>query len=184
MSDAKRKPSGSEFKKRRLSKQTQPQKQSDALQNFSKEGSFNAPTTDQHLKNAQHLDTDFQDMDPPLDATVSITELDQAINALETRYNLLNTHSNYFSFLYNIFGLKDMPRNELLAHCKDLEVVLTDGNSSDLKALELADEISIVSHKKDREKDKENRALQEKRKEDERRRSRERRERDKREERE
>ncbi|RXG63611.1 hypothetical protein Avbf_16869 [Armadillidium vulgare] len=50
MSDAKRKPSGSEFKKRRLSKQTQPQKQSDALQNFLKEGSFNAPTTDQHLK--------------------------------------------------------------------------------------------------------------------------------------
>ncbi|XP_042913867.1 uncharacterized protein, partial [Parasteatoda tepidariorum] len=68
----------------------------------------------------------------------------QAINALETRYNLLNTHSNYFSFLYNIFGLKDMPRNELLAHCKDLEEVLTDGNSSDLYALELADEISIV----------------------------------------
>lgn len=38
-----------------------------------------------------------------------------------------------------------MPRNELLAHCKDLEVVLTNRNSSDLKALELADEISIVS---------------------------------------
>ncbi|RXG69376.1 hypothetical protein Avbf_02305 [Armadillidium vulgare] len=76
MSDAKRKPSGSEFKKRRLNKQTQLQKKSDALQNFLKE---------------------------------------------------------------------DMPRNELLAHCKDLEVVLTDGNSSDLKALELADEISIVS---------------------------------------
>ncbi|KAK4876332.1 hypothetical protein RN001_012754 [Aquatica leii] len=71
--------------------------------------------------------------------------VDQAINALETRYNLLNTHSNYFSFLYNIFGLKDMRRNELLAYCKDLEVVLTDGNSSDLNALELADEISIVS---------------------------------------
>ncbi|RXG65941.1 hypothetical protein Avbf_18763, partial [Armadillidium vulgare] len=69
MSDAKRKPSGSEFKKRRLNKQTQLQKQSDALQNFLKEGSFNAPTTDQHLKNAQHLDTDFPDMDPPLDAT-------------------------------------------------------------------------------------------------------------------
>lgn len=75
MSDAKRKPSGSEFKKRRLNKQTQLQKQSDALQNFLKQGSFNAPTTDQHLNNAQHLDTDFPDMDPPLDATVSITEL-------------------------------------------------------------------------------------------------------------
>ncbi|RXG60820.1 hypothetical protein Avbf_04586 [Armadillidium vulgare] len=64
MSDAKRKPSGSEFKKRRLNKQTQLQKLSDALQNFLKEGSFNAPTIDQHLKNAQHLDTDFPDMDP------------------------------------------------------------------------------------------------------------------------
>lgn len=38
-----------------------------------------------------------------------------------------------------------MPRNELLTHYKDLEVVLTDGNSSDLNALELTDEISIVS---------------------------------------
>ncbi|RXG58153.1 hypothetical protein Avbf_05306 [Armadillidium vulgare] len=34
MSDAKRKPSESEFKKRRLNKQTQLQKQSDALQNL------------------------------------------------------------------------------------------------------------------------------------------------------
>ncbi|RXG62344.1 hypothetical protein Avbf_17289 [Armadillidium vulgare] len=83
MSDAKRKPSGSEFKKRRLNKQTQLQKQSDALQNFLKEGSFNAPTTDQHLKNAQHLDTDFPDMDPPLDATVSITELEFSIGLIK-----------------------------------------------------------------------------------------------------
>jgi hypothetical protein len=33
----------------------------------------------------------------------------------------------------------------LLAHCKNLENVLTDGGSSNLTALELADEIDLVS---------------------------------------
>jgi hypothetical protein len=38
-----------------------------------------------------------------------------------------------------------MRKNKLLAHCKNLESVLTDGGSSDLNALELADEIDLVS---------------------------------------
>ncbi len=38
-----------------------------------------------------------------------------------------------------------MKKKKKLAHCKNLENVLTDGGSSDLNALELADEIYVIS---------------------------------------
>ncbi|GFT96462.1 transposable element Tc3 transposase [Trichonephila clavipes] len=68
----------------------------------------------------------------------------KAINALESRFDLINAHSNYLQFLYNICDLKYTPQNDELKYCKDIETVLTDGNSSDIKALDLADEIVAV----------------------------------------
>ncbi|GFX17233.1 uncharacterized protein TNCV_1064361 [Trichonephila clavipes] len=70
--------------------------------------------------------------------------LDKAINALEFRFDLISTHSNYFQFLYNICDLKDTPQNDELKYCKNLETVSTDGNSSDINVLDLADEIVAV----------------------------------------
>ncbi len=64
---------------------------------------------------------------------------------MELRFHLLNSHNDSFEFLYDVFELKDICKNKLLAHCKNLKKVLTDGGSSDLNALELADEINIVS---------------------------------------
>ncbi|GFX53335.1 uncharacterized protein TNCV_363261 [Trichonephila clavipes] len=71
-------------------------------------------------------------------------ERDKAINALESRLDLISTHSNYFQFLYNICDLKYTPQNDELKYCKDLETVLTDGNSPDINALDLAHEIVAV----------------------------------------
>ncbi|GFW49773.1 uncharacterized protein TNCV_358761 [Trichonephila clavipes] len=68
----------------------------------------------------------------------------KAINALESRFDLISTHSHYFQFLYNICDLKYTPQNDELKYCKDLETVLTDGNSPDINALDLADEILAV----------------------------------------
>ncbi|GFW90350.1 uncharacterized protein TNCV_2122131 [Trichonephila clavipes] len=70
--------------------------------------------------------------------------LDNAINVLESRIDLISTHSNYFQFLYNICDLKDTPQNNELKYCKNLETVLTDGNSSDINVLDLGDEIVAV----------------------------------------
>ncbi|GFW54460.1 uncharacterized protein TNCV_1608241 [Trichonephila clavipes] len=70
--------------------------------------------------------------------------LDKAVNALESRFDLISTHSNYFQFLYNICDLKDTPQNDELKYCKNPETVLTDGNSSDINVLNLADEIVAV----------------------------------------
>ncbi|GFS82517.1 uncharacterized protein TNCV_2469761 [Trichonephila clavipes] len=50
--------------------------------------------------------------------------LDKAINALESRYS--------------------SKRRTSQTYCKNLETVLTDGNSSDINALDLADEIVAV----------------------------------------
>ncbi|GFU49618.1 dimer_Tnp_hAT domain-containing protein [Trichonephila clavipes] len=47
-------------------------------------------------------------------------------------------------FIIYICDLKDTPQNDVLKHCKDLETVLSDGNSSDINALDLADEIVAV----------------------------------------
>ncbi|GFW13179.1 transposable element Tcb1 transposase [Trichonephila clavipes] len=65
----------------------------------------------------------------------------KAINALESRFDLINTHINHFKFLYNICDSKYTPQNDKLKYRKDLETVLTDGNSPDINALDLADEI-------------------------------------------
>ncbi|KAK4885837.1 hypothetical protein RN001_002108 [Aquatica leii] len=95
------------------------------------EANFEATTPRHRIRNKtrnvlyEGPDEPVQDLKQKYKIELFFHTVDQAINALKTRYNLLNTHSNYFSFLYNIFGLKDMRRNELLAYCKDLEVVLT-----------------------------------------------------------
>ncbi|GFW59449.1 uncharacterized protein TNCV_1508941 [Trichonephila clavipes] len=67
--------------------------------------------------------------------------IDQAINALECRFNLMSTHNNCFQFLYNICDLKDTPKILIIKNCKNLEMMLTDGESVDINALDLADEI-------------------------------------------
>lgn len=71
--------------------------------------------------------------------------IDQAQNALTVRFEQLYHHSDAFQFLYDIYDLKSIPKETLLKHCKDLEIVLTDGDSKDINAFELAEEISAVS---------------------------------------
>ncbi|GFW20532.1 uncharacterized protein TNCV_3537321 [Trichonephila clavipes] len=70
--------------------------------------------------------------------------LDKAINALESTFDLISSHSYYFQFLYNICDLKYTPQNDELKYCKDVVTVLTDGNSPDINALDLADEIVAI----------------------------------------
>ncbi|GFV93377.1 uncharacterized protein TNCV_3686001 [Trichonephila clavipes] len=76
--------------------------------------------------------------DPIVDSTLKYKaefyffSLDKAMNALESRFDFISTHSIYFQFLYNLCDLKDTPQNDELKYCKDPETVLTDGSSSDI----------------------------------------------------
>ncbi|XP_023214390.1 uncharacterized protein LOC111617309 [Centruroides sculpturatus] len=71
--------------------------------------------------------------------------IDQALNALDARFEQLSNHSNYFQFLYNIYDLNVMTKEMLLKHCKYLECILTDGDFVDINGVELAEEISALS---------------------------------------
>lgn len=68
--------------------------------------------------------------------------VDKIINSIDERFELLRVHSNYFSFLYNIpEAILQINKEDLLKHCLDLELYLTDGKSKDLNGLELRDEL-------------------------------------------
>lgn len=63
--------------------------------------------------------------------------LDTAIQSITERFAQLSEHRNLFSFLYNISIIKE--EDELLKHCKDLQLALTsnDGLTTDISAVEL-----------------------------------------------
>ncbi|GFX78879.1 zinc finger MYM-type protein 1 [Trichonephila clavipes] len=95
-------------------------------------------TQPRHRVRRRNVNFDYEARDDPIeDPTLKYKaefyfftlERDKAINALEFRFDLINTHSSYFQFLYNICDLKDTPQNDVLKYCNDLEIVLTDGNS-------------------------------------------------------
>lgn len=71
--------------------------------------------------------------------------MDTAINSLELRFSQISEHSKHFAFLYNIYALRELPKDKLLEHCKNLEAILTHENSSDINALELYEELSVLS---------------------------------------
>ncbi|GFV86233.1 zinc finger MYM-type protein 1 [Trichonephila clavipes] len=56
-------------------------------------------------------------------------------SGVQSRINALNPRAFYLPYT---------PQNDVLKYCKDLETVLTDGNSSDINALDMADEIVAV----------------------------------------
>ncbi|GFS58363.1 uncharacterized protein TNCV_2475191 [Trichonephila clavipes] len=104
-----------------------------------------------HRVRRRNVNFDYEARGDPIDdptlkykAEFYFFTLDKAINVLESRFDLISTHSHYFPFLYNICDLKYTHQNDELKYCKDLETVLTDGNSPDINALDLADEIVAV----------------------------------------
>ncbi|GFV94712.1 uncharacterized protein TNCV_3864351 [Trichonephila clavipes] len=108
-------------------------------------------TQPRHRVRRRNVNFDYEARENPIEdptlkykAEFYFFTLDKAINALESMFDLISIHSNYFQFLYNVCDLKDTPQNDELKYCKNLERVLTDGNSSDINVLDLADEIVAV----------------------------------------
>ncbi|GFW68900.1 uncharacterized protein TNCV_2917991 [Trichonephila clavipes] len=108
-------------------------------------------TQPRHRVRRRNVNVDYEARDDPIEdptlkykAEFYFFTLDKAMNALESKFYLISTNSSYFQFLYNVCDLKDTPQNNELKYCKDLETVLTDGNSSDINVLDLAGEIVAV----------------------------------------
>ena len=73
--------------------------------------------------------------------------LDTAIQSVSERFNKLDDHNNNFGFLYNINNLPKEPVKNLLKKCQRLERILTHGDSKDIDALQLYDELVCISHR-------------------------------------
>lgn len=76
--------------------------------------------------------------------------LDTGIQSIIERFGKLSEYNSLFSFLYNLSIIED--ENELLKHCKDLQLSLTsdDGFNSDISAVELHQEIvAFKRHSRD-----------------------------------
>jgi len=62
---------------------------------------------------------------------------------LRERFDLLYHHCLNFGFLYNINLLKNWEHEKLLNHCKDLAILLSEKETSDIDAIELFEELKI-----------------------------------------
>ena len=103
------------------------------------DGETNFDTSPKHRVRSKKRQFNYECRDEPIvdpkekyKIDVFFHIMDTAINSLEIRFSQIGEHSDNFAFLYNIYGLRNMPNDELLGHCKALEVILTDKDSSDI----------------------------------------------------
>ncbi|XP_047103770.1 uncharacterized protein LOC124722670 [Schistocerca piceifrons] len=64
---------------------------------------------------------------------------------LDERFNQLKSHCDYFDSLYDIGDLKNAPPDSLNTKCRNLTAILQDHESSDVDALELREELKVLS---------------------------------------
>ncbi|XP_049811321.1 uncharacterized protein LOC126255037 [Schistocerca nitens] len=70
--------------------------------------------------------------------------LEIVTTSLDGRFNQLKSHCDYFDFLYDISELKNAPPDSLDTKC-NLAAILQDHESSDIGALELREELKVLS---------------------------------------
>jgi CheY-like chemotaxis protein len=68
--------------------------------------------------------------------------LDNAISSLQSRFEQTKEFRQYWGFLFDLNKLPES--NELLKICKDLDIILTDGDDSDISGTELCDQIQSI----------------------------------------
>ncbi|KAL4152822.1 hypothetical protein QTP88_000655 [Uroleucon formosanum] len=66
-----------------------------------------------------------------------IVILDQAIVSMEERFIQFRCYEENFGFLFNINKLKETTYEDLMKHCKDLQNILSSGESKDIEAVDL-----------------------------------------------
>lgn len=69
--------------------------------------------------------------------------VDQTLASVKKRFEQITQYNEQFGFLYRIGKLKSLGEEELFKHCQDLQITLTDGESSDIDATYLCSELII-----------------------------------------
>uniref|UniRef100_H3BAJ7 HAT C-terminal dimerisation domain-containing protein n=1 Tax=Latimeria chalumnae TaxID=7897 RepID=H3BAJ7_LATCH len=73
--------------------------------------------------------------------------VDTAIQSVRERFSQLQEHSKSFSVLYKIPELSSSSREVLFEQCTDLQSALMDGDSKDIDASELCDELMALARR-------------------------------------
>ncbi|XP_047103749.1 uncharacterized protein LOC124722647 [Schistocerca piceifrons] len=71
--------------------------------------------------------------------------INTVITSLDERFSQLKAHFDYFDFLYDIDELKNTAPDSLDTKCRNLTSILQDHESSDIDALELRDNLKVLS---------------------------------------
>lgn len=72
-----------------------------------------------------------------------IVILDQAITSMEERFVQFKWYEENFGFLFNINNIKEINDDDLMKHCKDLQNILSFGDSKDIEAVDLYTELTL-----------------------------------------
>lgn len=70
--------------------------------------------------------------------------LDNAIQSLRDRFQLIQEHNNKFELLYNFGNITNITDDDIQKYCMDLELLLTDGDQKDISGLDLFDELKYI----------------------------------------
>lgn len=114
-------------------------------------GDTTFPIEQRLRKRKKHFDYETED-EPIVDPQNSFkcnfyySILDSTLSSLNERFQLLKSNSDIFLIFYSIKDLIQMPDNELMKHCNDLQIHLTDNvlNESDINGPELYEEIKTL----------------------------------------
>ncbi|XP_025407478.1 zinc finger MYM-type protein 1-like [Sipha flava] len=71
---------------------------------------------------------------------------DGALSSFSERFNQFQIYNNNFSFLYNISELQKITNDDLMKNCLNLQNYLSDGDSYDIVASELYEELLVFRH--------------------------------------
>nr|XP_022905660.1 zinc finger MYM-type protein 1-like [Onthophagus taurus] len=73
--------------------------------------------------------------------------IDNAVNAIQERFNQMQEYCALFGFLYDIFNLKDKNEADILMQCKKFESALTHNSCKDIYGEDLCWELQSVSRR-------------------------------------
>nr|XP_022921013.1 zinc finger MYM-type protein 1-like [Onthophagus taurus] len=73
--------------------------------------------------------------------------IDNAVNAIQERFNQMQEYCALFEFLYDIFNLKDKNEADILMQCKKFESALTHNSCKDIDGEDLCWELQSVSRR-------------------------------------
>lgn len=72
--------------------------------------------------------------------------LDKALTSFEERFNLYETFTSNFGFLYDFNNLTNISEEQIFKNCHDLYNILKDGENEDINGLEIYEELKSFRH--------------------------------------